>query len=72
MSQKPTSFITGAAKRIGAHIARHLAEKGHDLVLHYNQSHTEIEALAVELRERGARVNLVQANLENTAALADM
>jgi NAD(P)-dependent dehydrogenase (short-subunit alcohol dehydrogenase family) len=70
MSQKPITLITGAARRIGAHIARHLVSEGHDLVLHYNQSWAEAEALAVELRGLGAAVNLVQADLENTATLA--
>jgi NAD(P)-dependent dehydrogenase (short-subunit alcohol dehydrogenase family) len=72
MTSKPTTLITGAAKRIGAHIARHLAGRGHNLVLHYNQSHAEIEALAVQLHGLGATVHMLQADLENAGALADV
>ena len=65
MTNKPTTLITGAAKRIGAAIARHLAAAGHDLVLHYNHSHDEAERLAAELRDGGAAVTLVRADLEH-------
>ncbi|MFZ4540846.1 MAG: SDR family NAD(P)-dependent oxidoreductase [Rickettsiales bacterium] len=64
MKAKPTTLITGAAKRIGASIARHLAGQGHDLVLHYNRSATEAKALAAELSH--VNVTLVQADLSTT------
>lgn len=65
MAQTQTTLITGAGKRVGAAIARHLAAAGHHLVLHYNQSQTEIEALAAQLRSGGTTVTLRQADLEN-------
>ncbi len=68
MNHKPTTLITGAAKRIGAAIARHLAGQGHDLVLHYNHSQEEADALAAELRGMGATVTLLQADLEHLPA----
>lgn len=43
-------LITGAARRVGAAIARHLAAQGCQIVLHYKRSRTEAEALAAELR----------------------
>lgn len=48
-AHRPTALITGAAKRVGAEIARHLAASGWDLVLHYHRSQAEAEALAAEL-----------------------
>ncbi len=66
----PTTLITGAGKRIGAAIARHLAAQGHDLVLHYHQSHAEAEALASELRAGGTGVTLVKADLEHPQSLS--
>lgn len=71
MTSKATTLITGAGKRIGASIARHLAARGHDLVLHYHRSQAEAEALAVELRAAGTVVTLRQADLADAAALGD-
>ena len=72
MNQAPTTLITGAARRIGAGLARHLAARGHQLMLHYHSSKEEAEALALELRGTGAHVTLVQANLEDAASLAQV
>ncbi len=69
MQPKATTLITGAGKRIGAAMARHLAARGHDLVLHYGSSAAEAEALASELRG-AVQVMLRQADLRDTAALA--
>lgn len=68
-SARPTALITGAAKRIGAKLARHLASEGYDIVLHYHRSAREAEALAAKLRALGATVTLRQADLADTALL---
>ncbi len=70
MTHQPTTLITGAGKRVGAAIARHLASKGHALVLHYHRSQVEAEVLAAELRAGGAMVTLVRADLADAASLA--
>lgn len=63
--QKQTTLITGAAVRIGAMLARHLAEAGHNLVLHYHRSGEAAKTLAKELADsHGTHVTLVQADLE--------
>ncbi len=72
MTPKPTTLITGSAKRIGAAIAHHLAARGHDLVLHYSQSQGAAEALAADLRKSGATVTLLQADLEDTTRLPSL
>ncbi len=66
MSHPPTTLITGAGKRIGAAIAQHLAGRGHELVLHYNGSQAEAEALATQLP---TKVTLLQADLADTENL---
>lgn len=43
------ALITGAARRIGAEIARRLHADGFDLALHYRSSKADMEALLAEL-----------------------
>jgi len=48
----PVILVTGAARRVGAEIARTLHAAGANLVLHYRASAPEAEALAAELNAR--------------------
>jgi pteridine reductase len=61
---RPVALVTGAARRIGAAIARRLHAQGHDIALHYRDSALEASALAAELegRRHGSTV-LLQADL---------
>lgn len=68
-SDKGAALVTGGAKRIGAAICRTLGAAGYDIILHYNASRLDAEALAQELTTSGTRVALVQADLADTAAL---
>lgn len=45
----PVILVTGAARRVGASIARTLHERGARIALHYRTSSTEARALATEL-----------------------
>ena len=47
--QRPVALITGAAKRVGAQIARTLHAAGYDLALHYRHSRSEMDALCAGL-----------------------
>ena len=47
--KRRTVLVTGAAKRLGASIARRLQADGHRPVIHYNGSGAEAAALAAEL-----------------------
>jgi pteridine reductase len=49
IEQRPVALVTGAAKRVGAQIARTLHVAGYDLALHYRRSRSEMEALCTEL-----------------------
>src|SRR5512141_2326577 len=53
-SARPVALITGAAKRIGAAIARELHVAGYDLALHYRHSRVEMDALCAELESARA------------------
>ena len=49
MNPRPVALITGAAKRIGATIARTLHTAGYDLALHYRGSAADMQSLIDEL-----------------------
>ena len=61
-----TILITGAAKRIGREMALSFFSKGWDIVIHYNGSKEEAEALADKMNfERSNSAMTAQANLDN-------
>ena len=65
-----TALVTGAAKRLGAGIARALHAEGMNLLLHYNKSEAEAQALAKELNGiRADSAAVAQADLANTQGL---
>lgn len=49
------ALITGAARRIGAEIARTLHDNGMNVVLHYNLSEDEAESLCSQLNEKRSK-----------------
>ncbi len=68
--QGKTALITGAAHRIGATIARHLHQRGANIVVHYRKSLQAAEQLQAELHvERPDSVSLVQADINKTDSL---
>lgn len=68
-SQK-VALVTGAARRIGAEIATYLHEKGMNLVLHYNISSNEAEALCAALNaKRKSSAVVLRANLQEAESL---
>lgn len=70
---RPVALITGAARRVGAVIARTLHAAGYDLALHFRHSSSEAHALAAELEsQRPHSTLLLQAELEDTTALAPL
>lgn len=69
----PVVLVTGAARRVGAEIARHLHDAGARVVLHCRRSGAEAEALAADFNARrpdSARV--LQADLLDSVALAGL
>lgn len=68
--QRPVAVITGAAKRVGAQIARSLHMAGYDLVLHYRHSRSDMDALIAELEAARENSTLaVTTDLVNTKKL---
>ena len=59
-------IITGAATRIGAAIARSLANYDVKILLHYNKSVTEVKKLKIDLENLGAEIFLIKADLNQS------
>ena len=65
----PTILITGASRGIGAAAARRFAAAGHDLLL-VARSGPDLDALALELRAQGRRVETAGIDLAAAATIA--
>src|SRR5699024_11801133 len=67
-------LITGAARRLGAATAEYFHQRGFRVLVHYQHSETDAEALVARLNQRRANsAHALQANLLNnkeTEALA--
>ena len=61
-------LVTGAARGLGAVIARTLAQEGAAVAIHYHQSTAQAQALCADLTAAGATVVPVQADLLDAAA----
>ena len=59
----PVALDTGAARRIGAAIARDLARHGWAVAIHYRASKGEAEALAREIEAAGGRTATIACDL---------
>jgi pteridine reductase len=58
------ALITGAARRVGAEIARSLHAAGADVMIHYRSSHQDAQALGAELNAlRAGSAAIIEANL---------
>lgn len=68
-TDRPVALVTGAAKRVGAVIARRLHAAGFDLALHHRHSADAMAALVADLEAARAGSTLVlQAELADPAA----
>lgn len=56
-------LITGAGARVGAHVARGLAQDGWHICIHYLRSETKAQKLADEIKGQGGSASIVKANL---------
>lgn len=72
-SPRPIALVTGAARRLGAAIARRLHAAGYDLALHYRHSAADMAALVAQLEaERPGSVLALQADLAEYDRLPEL
>ncbi|MBY0574019.1 MAG: SDR family oxidoreductase [Undibacterium sp.] len=57
------ALVTGAAKRLGRHIAIMLAQRGWDIVVHYGASQSEAQQVVAEIQAHGQHAIALPANL---------
>ena len=68
-----SALVTGAARRVGAAIARELHAQGANVLIHHRASAAEARALAASLNAaRAGSAALAQAELRDTAELAGL
>jgi pteridine reductase len=73
VSGRPVVLITGAARRVGATIARTLHAAGYDLALHCRHSRSDLDALIDELEAMRTRSTLaLQAELADVERLPEL
>jgi NAD(P)-dependent dehydrogenase (short-subunit alcohol dehydrogenase family) len=65
-------LITGAAKRLGAAMARAVARDGFDVAIHCHRSLAEAESLAGEIEALGRRVIVTRADLGREVEAAQL
>lgn len=64
--------ITGAARGIGAGMARYFAEKNYDLILHYHSSKESAEQLKKDIQKEGQNIYLIQADVSKSNEVEKM
>ena len=70
---QPVALITGAARRIGATIAKYLHDEGYNLVLHYNNSSEDTQKLCDSLnQQRKNSCIALQADLREISSVEEL
>jgi len=72
MSERQVALITGAAKRLGRHLARHLAGQGFHVLINYRRSQQEADSLVNEIQQAGGSARAVQADISAKDQVAEM
>jgi pteridine reductase len=73
VNERPVVLLTGAARRVGATIGKHLHAAGYDLALHCRRSRDELDALIASLESLRAGSTLaLQADLADAGRLPEL
>lgn len=63
------ALVTGAGRRLGRAMALHLAQRGHDVAVHYAGSRAGAEAVVAQVRDMGRNAVALQADLLDEDAM---
>ena len=66
------ALITGGSRGIGAECVKKFATEGYTVILNYNNSKSQAEALQFELQSQGCDVHLYQADVSNQNQVVEM
>jgi 3-oxoacyl-[acyl-carrier protein] reductase len=72
MKDQSTVLVTGASRGIGRAIALRIARDGHDVVVHCRARIEEAEAVAQEIRSLGRQARVIQFDVADRAATAQV
>ncbi|MBT3272426.1 MAG: SDR family oxidoreductase [Spirochaetales bacterium] len=64
-----TAIITGAGKRLGRAAAIALADAGSNVIVHYRSSREDAQNAAEEIRAKGVKAWVIQADLRSSASI---
>lgn len=67
-----TILITGAAQRVGRHLALSLAQAGADILLHHNRSSIEAQQTVAEIQQLGRKAWALQADFRDPQQAATL
>ena len=66
---RPVALVTGASRNIGRRIACALAEAGHAVAVHVNQSRDEGAEVVAAIRAQGGDAELFSADVTDVTAV---
>lgn len=72
MPNNRTVLITGAAKRIGKHLALDLAKEGFKIIVHHGHSPLEANEVVTEISKQGGIAEAFQADLQNPSEINNL
>jgi NAD(P)-dependent dehydrogenase (short-subunit alcohol dehydrogenase family) len=73
-SELPVALVSGAARRLGAHLARALAARGYGVFIHYRSSRAEALAVLESIRREAEdrALGVLQADIADSTEVAQM
>ena len=72
MTGQPVALVTGAARRLGRHLAIYLAGRGFHVVINFRNSQQAAEQLVAEIHEKGGTARTAKADISDKHQVATM